>query len=308
MARKLVIINDPGIDGAVALALALHDPNIELLGIAATAGNVRADQATQNVHIVVGQIDPPRWPRIGSALPVQYDIDGTRLHGPHGLGAVSFPCASLHHLHSADKLVSDLVRQYPKEVTVAVLGPMTALARAVDRDPELPSLIQRVICVGGCWHEVGNASVAAEFHFFCDPHAARQVARCGVPLLVLPLDVTRQVVFSPTDLLEWPCPDSRTCKFLKEILPFGIRATSNLYGVEGFHLKDVLGIAALSTPDALTTKPVAIDVETRGDLTRGMSIIDPRPVGGAPPNADLAVAVDGALVRRYMDRVLSRAG
>src|SRR5947209_13096950 len=140
MVRKIVLVADPGIDAAFAIALALHDPEINVLGLAATAGNVNAEQATKNVQILIEQIDPPRWPRLGAALPVEYDIDGTRLHGPGGLGGASFPCAQLHHQHSSDKLVVDLVRQHPGEVTVVNLGPLTVLARAFDRDPELPSL------------------------------------------------------------------------------------------------------------------------------------------------------------------------
>src|SRR5262249_27441981 len=140
MARKLIIVADPGIDGAFALALALHDPDIDVLAVAATAGNVDARQATQNGHVVVEQIDPPRWPRIGAALPSEYDVERTALHGTGGLGGVSFPCAQLHHPHSSDKLISDLVRQFPKEVAIVVLGPLTTFARAIDRDPELPML------------------------------------------------------------------------------------------------------------------------------------------------------------------------
>src|SRR5262249_41812071 len=118
MASKVILIADPGIDGAFAVALALHDPDLEVLGLAATAGNVTAEQATNNVHILIEQIDPRRWPRLGAALPVEYDIDGSRLHGPGGLGGVVFPCAQLHHPHSSDKVVIDLVRQFPKEVSI----------------------------------------------------------------------------------------------------------------------------------------------------------------------------------------------
>src|SRR5690349_17447046 len=103
MGRKVVLVADPGIDGAFALALAFHDPELDVLGVAATAGNVDPAQDTKNVHIVVEQIDPPRWPRVGAALPAEYEIDGRRLHGPGGLGGVSFPCAQLHHPHSSDK-------------------------------------------------------------------------------------------------------------------------------------------------------------------------------------------------------------
>jgi inosine-uridine nucleoside N-ribohydrolase len=304
MARKVILVADPGIDGAFAIALALQDPDLDVLGVAATAGNVDEVQATKNVQTVIEQIDPPRWPRLGAALPAGYDVDGKRLHGPEGLGGTSFPCAQLHHPHPSDKLLSDLVRQNPKDVAVVVLGPLTVLARAFDRDPELPGLIQQIVCVGGAWHEPGNASAVAEFHFYCDPEAARQVLRCGAPLLLVPLDVTRKLFLSPTELLELPAPESKTCSFLRKIVPFGIGATSNLYGQEGFHLKDVLGVAALAVPQALTTRPVVVDVETRGELTRGMSVVDARRTQRGTPNADLAVHVELEPVRAYMDRVL----
>src|SRR5262249_47037302 len=307
MARKIVLVADPGIDGAVAVALALHDPDLDLLGLAATAGNVSAEQATRNVHILVEQIDPPRWPRLGAALAADYDGDGGKLHGPGGLGGVTFPCAQLHHPHPGDKLLCDLIHLYPKEVAVVLLGPATVFARALDRDPELATLVQRIVFVGGAWHEPGDATAVAEFHFHCDPPAARQVLRCGAPITLVPLDVTRKVVFSPSDLLSLPAPESRTTRFLSQIVAHGIGATANLYGVEGFHLKDVLGLAALTLPAALTTRPMVVDVETRGELTRGMSVFDTRWTSKARPNVDLVVGVDAQAVRAYIQATLAQA-
>jgi inosine-uridine nucleoside N-ribohydrolase len=304
MTHKVILVADPGIDTAFAMALALQDPDLDVVGIAATAGNVDAEQATQNVHIVVGQLDPPRWPRLGAALSVDYDIDGRRLHGANGLGGVSFPCAELHHPHPSDKLIFDLVRQYPKEITIIVMGPLTVLARALDRDPELASLVQRIICMGGAWHESGNASAVAEFHFYCDPVAARKVLHCGAPLVLIPLDVMRKIVLAPTDLLELPDLDSPACRFLRQIVPFGIGATSNLYGIEGFHLKDVLGVVALSRPGVITTKPMVVDVETRGELTRGMSVVDARPLLNAKSNVDLGMGVDVTAVHEYIEAMI----
>jgi inosine-uridine nucleoside N-ribohydrolase len=304
MAQQVIIIADPGIDGAFAIALALQDPSLDVIALAATAGNVDAEQATKNVHIVVEQLDPKRWPRLGAALPVEYETDGRALHGPGGLGGAEFPVAKLHHPHPSDKLVHDLVRQYPKEVTIVCLGPLTVLARALDRDPELGRLVQRLVCLGGTWHEPGNASPVAEFHFYCDPSAARQVLKCGAPLTLIPLDVARKVLFSPSDLLELPAPESRTCRFLRQIVPHGIRATSNLYGIEGFHLKDVLGVIALTVPNALTLRPMVVDVETRGELTRGMSVVDARSHVSNTPNVDMAVGLDVTAVRDYMAQQL----
>ena len=125
--------------------------------------------------------------------------------------------------------------------------------------------------------------------------------------LLIPLDVTRKLIFSPTDLLELPNPDSRTCQFLRQIVPFGIRASSNLYGIEGFHLKDVLGVAALAVAAAVTSDAHHVDVETRGGLTRGMTVVDTRPTPAGAANARVATGVAVADVREYIFRTLGSA-
>jgi len=307
MAQKVILLADPGIDGAFAIALALFDPELDVLGLAATAGNVPAEQATRNVQTLVEHLDPRRWPRLGAALAIEYEVDGTRLHGANGFGGVQFPCAQLHHMHPADKLLVDLVRQNPKEVTVVVLGPLTVLARAMDLYPELPAAVHRFICLGGSISEPGNAGPVSEFHFYCDPAAARQVLRCGAPVTLLPLDLMRKVLFSPTDLLELPAPESRACRFLRQIVPYAIGATARLYGIEGYHLKDVLGVAAVALRGAISTRPLAVDVETRGELTRGMSVVDARPEQESKPNVDVGVGVDVAAIRAYIRRILGDA-
>jgi inosine-uridine nucleoside N-ribohydrolase len=306
MARKVILISDPGLDGALATALALHDPDIECIGLVATAGNVSPDQATRNVQTLIEQIDPPRWPRMGAALPVEYDVDATRLHGPHGLGSIELPCAQLHHPHPGDKLLSDLIHQSPKEVTVLLLGPATVFARALDRDHELATLVERVIFVGGAWHEPGDASAVAEFHFYCDPAAARQVLRCGAPLTLLPLDVTHKVLLSPGELMQLPGRESRTGAFLSRIMPHGIAPTANQFGVEGLYLQDVLALVTLTHRGAITTRQVFADVETRGELTRGMSVFDVRWSPAAKPNIELGIGVDMQAVRQYIHQTLER--
>jgi inosine-uridine nucleoside N-ribohydrolase len=265
---------------------------------------VPAEQATKNIHILIEQLDPRRWPRLGAAPAIEYDVDGTRLHGPEGLGGVSFPCAELHHPHPSDKLVVDLIRQNPHEVTLVCMGPLTVVARALDLCSDLPMLVQRIVCLGGSHHEPGNAGPVSEFHFYCDPLSARKVLHCGASVTLIPLDITRKVLFSPTDLLGLPAEASRVCRFLRKIVPHGIAATANLYGIEGFHLKDVLGTIAVAAPEALHVKPASVDVEVRGELTRGMSVVDQRIWNRPPTNVDMAVGVDGQVVRSYIDRIL----
>ncbi len=306
MARKIILLADPGIDTAYALALALFDPQLDVLAIAATAGNVRAEQATRNVHILVEHFDPPKWPRLGEALPIHYDVEGTHLHGPGGLGGVELQCVELHHPHPSDKLIVDELHRFPGEVTVVTLGPLTVLARAMDRDPDLPKLIQQFVILGGSHQEPGNASAVAEFHFYCDPLAARQVVRSTVPTMLVPLDLMRKTLFSPRELMELPSGESRACQLLRKIVPFGIAATAQQYRIEGFHLKDVLGVAAVALPQAFKTKPVPVEVETRGDLTRGMSVFDFRSHTSAKPNVELATDVDMKAVRGYMERIFQK--
>jgi inosine-uridine nucleoside N-ribohydrolase len=114
----------------------------------------------------------------------------------------------------------------------------------------------------------------------------------------------RRVLFSPVDLLGMPTDGSAACRFLRQIIPYGIAATANQYGIEGFHLKDVLGIVAVALPDALRTRRVRVDVETQGELTRGMTVFDQRNWVDKTPNVDVAFEVDVPAIRGYMAEVL----
>ncbi|MFO0865616.1 MAG: nucleoside hydrolase [Gemmataceae bacterium] len=304
MGKKVMLLADPGIDGSFAIALALHDANLDVLGIGAVAGNVSAEQATNNVHILLNQFDPKRLPRIGVGINIEYPQHGRAIHGPQGLGALTFPDARGRNLLTAEKLVVELAKDNPGELTIICMGPCTTLARALDFSAELPDLVQRIILLGGSIHEPGNAGPVSEFHFWCDPAAAHQVLHCGTPVTLIPLDLMRKVLFSPTDLLELPA-DSPTRGFLRRIVPFGIAATSNLYGIEGFHLKDVLGVVAVALPDRLHTESMAVDVETSGTLTRGMSVFDRRGWIRPIPNVEVATDVDRQGVRDYMRFTLS---
>ncbi len=305
MSAKVVLISDPGIDGAFALALALYDPEMEVVGMLATPGNVAADQATKNLRIVLDQIDPPRWPRLGAAPDVDYGTDGTRLHGPLGLGHTDFPCASLHHLPTSEKLLVELVRQYPHELTIICMGPCTVLARALDLYPDLASLVRQIVVVGGALHEPGNAGPVSEFHFFCDPKAARKVVNCSATnITLIPLDMMRKVLYSPTELLGEVTEVSPAYHFLRQVVPYGIAATSNLYGIEGFHLKDILGVVAVGFSAAIHTKQMFVDVETHGDLTQGMSVFDRRSWENVTPNVNVVIEVDCKAMRQYVNRVI----
>ena len=176
MARKVIIDCDPGIDDAVALCLALFEPRLEIIAITATAGNVLAEQASRNVQAVVEQLDPPRFPRLGAAndgyIPA---ADARLIHGADGLGNAEFRVSQLHHPHPSEKLICDAVRSAPDEVTIIALGPLTNIAGAFQRDPELVSMVDRIIMMGGSVSCKGNVTPAAEFNMYCDPISAGSV-------------------------------------------------------------------------------------------------------------------------------------
>lgn len=307
MAEKVILIADPGIDAAFAVALALNDPELEVLALAATAGNVSSELATRNAQIIIEQIDPARWPRLGAALAVEYDRQATELHGSDGLGGQDFPCAELHHPTPSDKLIVDVLRQHPNEVSILLMGPTTVLARAFDRDPDVVRLVRRLIIVGGVGHSAGDVTPCAEFHFWCDPPSARQVIRSGAPVTLLPLDVTHKLIFSPNDIRHLGALETRTAAFLRKIVPMLLAPTAGLYGIEGAYVSDAVAVAFLTRPTAFTIKPVACDVETRGELTRGVSVFDTRWSSQARPNVDVVTALDVSPIRQYIHHVLAEA-
>ncbi len=304
MPRKVIIIADPGIDTAFAVALALHDPNLDVIGLIPCAGNVSAEQATANAMVLIDQLDPKKWPRTASAIPVKYDRDGTALHGPGGLGGIQFPVSTKSQYPTGDKALVELVRAHPREVAVVCLGPMTTLAHALARDAEIVGLIERLVVIGGTIREPGNAGPKSEFHLAVDPEGARTVLNAGLHPTLIPLDLTRQLVLSPTELLELPNPDSKTCRFLRQVVPYGIRASSNLYGIEGFHLKDVLAVAAVALPGSIGVEDKVVDVETKGELTRGMLVVDERKNITTAPNVHLGHEAAIGEIRQWMDRIL----
>ena len=226
MARKVIIDADPGIDDAVAITLALFDPDLEVLALTAAAGNTGAAQATKNVQTIVEQLDPPRWPRIGAAPEdVALECDGRLLHGNNGLGNVEFPFAGLAKSHPSEKVLCDEVRAAPEEITVICLGPLTNIARAIQRDPEFVSLVGRLVIAGGTLSVPGRVSPVADFNTFCDPLSARRVLKSTATKTLIPLDVSSELTFTFDLLDQLPSEHTNAGKFLRQILPFAFRAS-----------------------------------------------------------------------------------
>ena len=310
MAKKVILDVDPGIDDAMALCMALFDPRLEVLAVTAVGGNVSPPIASRNVQTVVEQVDPPRWPRLGVASYAEHGlpVDGRHLHGIDGLGGVHLQVAELRTKHPAEKIICDEVRANPEEVTIVALGPLTNIARAFQRDPELPSLVGRLVLSGGTVAGPGNVTPAAEFNFYCDPQSARSVVRSRCTKTLVPLDITNRVVMSYDLLNQLPPETSKVGRLLRQILPPAFRAYRQQFGLEGIHAHDSIALMAVLNPDLFTTQEMAGDVEIQGDLTMGATVFDRRRVPAWRHNIEVAIDMQKDAVIAEMLAVLAEAG
>ena len=230
------------------------------------------------------------------------------MHGEDGLGNTGIALSRLHHQHLSEKVICDAVRAAPHRVTLICLGPLTNVARACQRDPELPSLIDRVVITGGTINGIGNVTAAAEFNMYFDANSARTVFQRPMTKTLIPLDVTRRLKF-PLDFLDQiPAESTRVGAFLARILPFYYRVYHQQLGQESIFLHDVITLAAVLEPDLFEFKEMAGDVETRGDLTLGATIFDRRHNIRWRPNMDVAVDVDTDQVFDVILKSLALAG
>lgn len=294
MTRKVIIDCDPGVDDAVALCLALFDPSIEVLAVTAVEGCVAADQANQNLHGIIERLDPPKLPRIGAASPSENApaVDTRSLHGDDGLANLGLEVPRFNHPHASEKLISDLVRAFPGEVTIITLGPLTNVARAFRRDPALASQVGALVMTGGSPSCVGNITPCAEFNVFYDPVSAREVFCSRTTKSLIPLDITRQVAFGLDLMDELPSVESRVGRFLRALVPFFFRAYHQRLAQESINLNDAVGMIAALHPEMFQMEGMAGDVEWSGELTRGVTVFDRRPHPEWRPNMEVAVGVD----------------
>lgn len=310
MARKVIIDCDPGIDDAVALAVALFDPRLEVVAVTAVAGNVPAERATINVQAIIERLDPPRYPRLGAATPpedVPY-IDARHLQGPDGLGGIGLAVSQLARQHPAEKLIADEVRAAPGDITIVCLGPLTNIARVLAREPDLAEQMSRLVIMGGSVKGIGNVTPCAEFNIYADPASARAVFKSATTKTLIPLDVTDQVIWSLDFLEKLPPEQSRAGKLLRGMLPYLFRSHRQHLGLESIRLPDAVTLAAVLHPELFRTDELSGDVETAGEITLGATIFDRRPTSSHHADIEVALEIDAAAVADCIVRGLAEAG
>ncbi|NQW48030.1 MAG: nucleoside hydrolase, partial [Planctomycetes bacterium] len=293
---------------AVALAMALFDPRLDVVAVTAAGGSVLPEQASGNLQAVVTYLDPPRLPRIGLApADIHLSEKPFNLHGSDGLGGIDLPRAQLHGGHVSEKVMWETIRANPREITIIALGPLTNLSRLLHRDPSIVEIIDRVIIAGGTVHGSGNMTATADLNFYCDPLAARHVLREPFAKTLVPLETAEQVVLDFDFLEQLPDECSRAGMLLRRMLPHAFRAHRQLLGSEGICLHDVVALVAATNPELFERSAVVADVETAGDLTAGMLVIDRRQFRQERPNADLLVNCDATAVKDCILRSLATA-
>jgi len=296
-ARKIIIDTDPGQDDAVAILLALASPaELEVLGIVAVAGNVPLALTQKNARIVcelAGRADMPVF--AGCDAPLRRPlVTAEHVHGKTGLDGpqLADPTMPLQTRHGVDFIIDTLRTEAAGTVTLCPLGPLTNIATAFRRAPDIVGRVQEVVLMGGAYFEVGNITPAAEFNIHVDPEAADVVFKSGVRLTVMPLDVTHKALTNKARVDAFRAMGSRVGTMVAEWTDFFERFDVAKYGSAGAPLHDPTVIAWLLRPALFSGRQVNVEIETGSELTLGMTVADWWGVTRRPRNAMFMGGID----------------
>ena len=295
--RKIIIDTDPGQDDAVAILLALASPeDVEVLGLTAVAGNVPLALTERHARIICELAGKPETLVFaGCDRPLtRVLVTAENVHGQTGLDGpqLAEPTMPLQDQHAVDFIIETLRREPAGTVTLCALGPLTNIATALQRAPDIIPRIQEIILMGGAYFEVGNVTPAAEFNIYVDPQAADIVFKSGITLVVMPLDVTHEALTNPARVAAFRALNTEPGRMVAEWTDFFERFDKQKYGSEGAPLHDPCVIAYLIRPDLFQGRQINVEVETTSELTMGMTVADWWGVTGRPVNALFIGTVD----------------
>ena len=322
--KRVIIDTDPGIDDALGLFLALRSPEIQVEAITTVAGNTTVENCTRNALIVLDILNPEPRPIVsqGAACPLDRALrPAMEVHGGDGLGELSRyrnpdgtpryaePRESRAPIQAADLLL-ELIGRHPGEMTLVTFGPLTNVAQALLKDRTTMAKVQQVVSMGGAVLVPGNTSATAEFNIATDPEAARIVFSAGLPLTLIPLDVTERVRLSEDALRTWvePLADP-PAQFLLDCTAQAIAFSRDFEGFPGIILHDPLAMGVVIDRTLIKTEPLYVQVETQGEITAGMTVADRRPFrAGGRPNMEVALEVEAdRFLSLFMERLCRRS-
>lgn len=312
--HRVILDTDGGVDDALAILYLLNSPGVRIDAITTVHGNVPVEAATRNVFEILriaGHKVPVDVAR-GCDRPLRGDaVAASHVHGDDGLGGwtkgreVGMGKLATNPAH---QVILDCARRCPGEVTLITIGPLTNAAAAFRGNPEGFRLLKDIVVMGGAVSAPGNVTAAAEFNIYADPEAAREVLRSGVPVTIAGLNVTMQVGITRERLeQELGERDDERAGFLRcicgQIFSFYRAHTSE----DICYLHDPLAVGAALDPAFVRTRRLPVDVETKGELTRGMTVADLRRGAKTKGTVDVCVEADAeAFIDEFCRRVLRK--
>lgn len=294
--RPIIIDTDPGQDDAIAILAALAAPELEVLGIAAVAGNVPLELTARNARIIcelAGRPDVPVF--AGCDRPLRRDlVTAEHVHGKTGIDGADLPdpTMALQPQHAVDWMVETLLAADEREITLCPVGPLTNVAAALEAAPEAAQSIREIVCMGGGFFTGGNTTPVSEFNVYVDPDAAQAVLHCGAPVTMLPLDVTHKALMTDAWIEQVRSLGSRTGLAAAGMMSFYERYDVDKYGTTGSPLHDPNVIAYMLNPDLYRGRHCNVEVEVDSPLTAGMTVVDWWGVTDRPPNCRFITEVD----------------
>ena len=278
---KLILDLDTGVDDALAIAYALGSPEVELIGITGTYGNVLLEQGVRNALAITELLGHPEV-KVYKGIPHSEATDGFEvleiskfIHGNNGIGDVDIPDSTREaETEPAVDFIIDAVKTYGKDLVYVPTGPMTNIAAAIRKAPEIKDKIGKIVLMGGALTVCGNVNCCVEANISQDPDAADYLFRSGAPATMVGLDVTLQTLLTYKETQQWRDLNTKAGDFLADMTDFYIKAyetTSPHLGGCGLH--DPLAVGVAVDPTLVTTLPINLQVDVEGP-TRGRTIGD----------------------------------
>lgn len=294
--RRIIIDTDPGHDDAFAILAAVASDDLEVVALTTVAGNVPLDKTTLNalrLRELAGVPQIPIYrgcsgPMVNPLVTAEYVHGETGLDGPH----LPEPTRGIEPKHAVDYLIDTLVDAEARSITICLLGPMTNMGMALVKQPSIVDKIAELVIMGGSFHAGGNITSTAEFNVFVDPHAAHRVLTSGIPLTIMPLDVTHQAQATPARVAAFRALQTPVGEAVVAMLDFAERFDVTQHGFEGYPLHDPTVIAYLIEPDMFRPREGHISVVLEPGQAHGMTVADWWRTDGAAPNATVMMELD----------------
>ncbi len=296
MTRKIIIDTDPGQDDAVAILLAAASPELEVRALTVVAGNVPLSYTRVNARKVLelaGRTDIPVY--VGCDRPMRRKlVTAEHVHGKTGLDGPDLPAPTMaeQSQHGVDYLIDTLRVAPAGTITLCPLGPLTNIAMALVKAPDIAPRIAEIVLMGGAYFDVGNITPAAEFNIYVDPEAADVVLNSGVKITMIPLDVTHRALATKPRLDAIAAIGNRSGNAVSAMLNFSERFDLAKYGWGGAPVHDPNVIAYLLKPELYTGRQINVTVELASELTLGMTVADYWQITKRPRNVFYVRDVD----------------